>query len=113
MDEIKKQTNFEINQVISQPYKYGFKTEIEREIFPVGINENIIRLISEKKKEPQFLLEYRLKAYKKWIQMKTPEWANLDINLINYQVRQLLIDYYSNCEKTYIDGMEKIVTDKI
>jgi Fe-S cluster assembly protein SufB len=91
MDEIKKQTNFEINQVISQPYKYGFKTEIEREGFPIGINENIIRLISEKKKEPTFLLNYRLKAYKKWLQMKTPEWANLDIHQINYQD----ITYYS------------------
>ena len=91
MDEIKKQTNFEINQVISQPYKYGFKTEIEREVFPVGINENIIKLISEKKKEPAFLLNYRLKAYKKWLQMKTPEWANLEINNINYQD----ITYYS------------------
>ena len=85
MDEIKKQTNFEINQVISQPYKYGFKTEIEREVFPVGINENIVKLISEKKKEPAFLLNYRLKAYKKWLQMKTPEWANLEIKNINYQ----------------------------
>jgi Fe-S cluster assembly protein SufB len=91
MDEIKKQTNFEINQVISQPYKYGFKTDIEREGFPVGINENIIRLISEKKKEPTFLLNYRLKAYKKWLQMKTPQWANLEINPINYQD----ITYYS------------------
>lgn len=91
MDEIKKQTNFEINQVISQPYKYGFTTQIEREIFPIGINEDIIRLISEKKNEPKFLLDYRLKAYKKWVQMKTPEWANLEINPINYQD----ITYYS------------------
>jgi len=91
MDEIKKQTNFEINQVISQPYKYGFKTDIEREGFPVGINENIIRLISEKKKEPTFLLNYRLKAYKKWLQMKTPQWANLEIKPINYQD----LTYYS------------------
>ena len=91
MNENKIKTNLEITQVLNEPYKYGFKTEIEREIFPVGINENIIRLISEKKKEPQFLLEYRLKAYKKWIQMKTPEWANLDINSINYQD----ITYYS------------------
>ena len=91
MNEIKKQTNFEINQVISQPYKYGFKTDIEREGFPVGINENIIRLISEKKKEPTFLLNYRLKAYKKWLQMKTPQWANLEIKPINYQD----LTYYS------------------
>ncbi len=91
MDEVKKQTNFEINQVISQPYKYGFKTDIEKELFPVGLNENIIRLISEKKKEPTFLLDYRLKAYKKWVQMQSPEWANLEIHPINYQN----ITYYS------------------
>jgi Fe-S cluster assembly protein SufB len=91
MDEIKKQTNFEINQVISQPYKYGFKTDVEKELFPIGINENIIKLISEKKKEPKFLLDYRLKAYKKWVQMKSPDWANLKIDPVNYQN----ITYYS------------------
>jgi Fe-S cluster assembly protein SufB len=91
MDEIKKQTNFEINQVISQPYKYGFTTDIENESFPYGINEEIVKLISLKKNEPQFLLDFRLKSYKKWLQMNSPDWCNLKIEKINYND----IIYYS------------------
>jgi Fe-S cluster assembly protein SufB len=66
MNDSKNQTSFEIKQVISQPYKYGFQTKIETETFPPGINENIVELISTKKEEPEFLLNFRLKAYKKW-----------------------------------------------
>ena len=91
MNDSKNQTSFEIKQVISQPYKYGFQTKIETETFPPGINENIVELISTKKEEPEFLLNFRLKAYKKWKQMKFPEWANLNINAINYDN----ITYYS------------------
>ena len=91
MNEKKNQTNFEINQVINQPYKYGFQTKIETEQFPVGINENIIHLISEKKEEPPFLLNFRLKAYKKWKEMEFPLWANLSINEMDYNE----ITYYS------------------
>ena len=66
MDDLKKETNFEINQVINKSYKYGFVTNIEKEDFPSGIDENIVKLISTKKNEPKFLLEFRLKAYQKW-----------------------------------------------
>ena len=54
MDENKKQTNFEINQVINEPYKYGFQTKIEKESFPSGLSEEIINLLSSKKNEPKF-----------------------------------------------------------
>jgi len=91
MNEIKNKTNFEINQVINEPYKYGFKTNIEKEEFPIGLNEEIINLISIKKNEPEFLKKFRLMAFKKWLKMKTPEWANLAINPINYNE----ITYYS------------------
>jgi Fe-S cluster assembly protein SufB len=91
MNDKKNQANFELNQVLNQPYKYGFQTEIERETFPLGINEDIIKLISNKKNEPLFLLNFRLKAYKKWTQMKSPIWANLAISSIPYQE----IKYYS------------------
>jgi Fe-S cluster assembly protein SufB len=91
MNDKKNQTNFEINQVINQPYKYGFQTKIESEQFPIGINENIIRLISKKKEEPSFLLNFRLKAYKKWKEMEFPSWANLNINEMDYNQ----ITYYS------------------
>ena len=91
MNELKNQTNFEINQVINQPYKYGFQTTIEKEDFPKGLNEEIIKLISEKKKEPEFLKSFRLKAYKKWTNLNFPNWANLIINSIDYND----ITYYS------------------
>ena len=74
MDENKKQTNFEINQVINEPYKYGFQTKIEKESFPSGLSEEIINLLSSKKNEPKFLLDFRLKSYKKWLKMKAPNW---------------------------------------
>jgi Fe-S cluster assembly protein SufB len=91
MDEGKKQTNFEITQVLNEPYKYGFQTNVEKEEFPVGLNEEIIKLLSFKKDEPEFLLSFRLKAYAKWLKLKSPDWANLKINDIDYNK----ITYYS------------------
>merc|ERR1712045_536977 len=72
-------------------YKYGFSTKIEKDIIEKGLNEHVIKLISQKKDEPKFLLEFRLKAYKKWQQMKCPEWAHIKFSEINYQD----IIYYS------------------
>lgn len=95
MSEKKKQTNFEINQVISQPYKYGFTTKIKKEKFPSGLNEQIIHLISKKKKEPSFLKNYRLKAYNKWTTMQLPQWANLEIKEILFNQ----ITYFSIPQK--------------
>jgi len=91
MNDTKKKTNLEINQVINQPYKYGFETQIEKEEFPIGMNEDILKLLSEKKKEPPFLLQFRLKAYKKWKEMTFPTWANLTIGSIAYDQMK----YYS------------------
>jgi Fe-S cluster assembly protein SufB len=91
MNDTKKKTNLEINQVINQPYKYGFETKIEKEEFPIGMNEDILKLLSEKKKEPPFLLQFRLKAYKKWKEMTFPTWANLTIGSIAYDQMK----YYS------------------
>ena len=95
MNENKNQTNFEIKQVINQPYKYGFQTNIQSEKFPCGINEEIIKLISKNKKEPKFLLNFRLKAYKKWKEMNFPEWANISIKTIDFNK----ITYYSRPKK--------------
>lgn len=91
MNDLKNQTNLEIKEVLNQPYKYGFQTEIEKEEFPKGINEDIIHEISNKKDEPEFLRNFRLKGYQKWKEMKFPNWANLDINSINFDQ----ITYYS------------------
>lgn len=66
-------------------YKYGFTTDIETETAPKGLNEDTIRFISEKKNEPSFMLDFRLKAYEKWKAMKEPHWAHLNYPKINYQ----------------------------
>ncbi|HOS70924.1 MAG TPA: Fe-S cluster assembly protein SufB [Bacteroidales bacterium] len=74
-----------LNDVTSGEYKYGFYSDIEIEKIPKGLNENTIRIISEKKGEPGWLLEFRLKAFRRWQTMKMPEWANLTIPEIDYQ----------------------------
>lgn len=74
-----------LDEVTSGEYKYGFVTDIEAESIAKGLNEDVIRLISSKKNEPEWLLEFRLNAYRHWLIMKMPEWAHLDIPEINYQ----------------------------
>ena len=69
----------------TQEYKYGFVTDIETEKAPIGLSEDIIRLISSKKNEPNWLLEYRLKAYNAWLTMKEPEWAHVNYPKVNFQ----------------------------
>ena len=66
-------------------YKYGFETDIEQDLIPKGLSEDIIRLISEKKNEPDWMLEYRLKAYRHWLTMTEPEWAHLKYPKIDFQ----------------------------
>ncbi len=68
-----------------QEYKYGFTVDIEADQLPPGLNEEIVRAISHKKGEPEYMLEWRLKAYEKWLSMKEPEWAFLDYEPVNYQ----------------------------
>ena len=80
-----------IDKVIDQEYEYGFTTDIEQETIPPGLNEDVIRLISSKKNEPKWLLEWRLKAYKQWLKMDEPDWSKLNYSEINFQA----ISYYS------------------
>ena len=81
----------EIQAFTEQEYKYGFVTDIETDSVPAGLNEDVIRLISAKKQEPQFMLEWRLKAYRNWVKMREPDWANVRYPAIDYQG----IVYYS------------------
>lgn len=74
-----------IDEVTSSEYKYGFISNIEIEEFPKGINEEIIKKISKRKQEPQWLLDFRLKSYYQWIEMEEPTWAHLDYKKPNYQ----------------------------
>ena len=66
-----------LENLVNQPYQHGFVTAIEAETAPKGLNEDIIRLISSKKGEPEWLLEFRLKAYQHWLTMTPPQWANV------------------------------------
>lgn len=83
--------NTSITKLVNVPYKYGFSTKIEKEDFPIGINENIIELICEKKNEPDFMKKFRLRSYSRWKNMTCPEWALINYKKINYQD----IKYYS------------------
>src|SRR5438445_7083079 len=80
-----------IEQLANQEYKYGFVTDIESDVAPPGLNEDIVRLISTTKNEPEWLLEWRLKALRHWLTMKEPAWANVHYKPIDYQA----IRYYS------------------
>lgn len=80
-----------VRSLVSEPYKYGFTTDIEADTIPRGLSEDTVRLISAKKEEPDFMLEFRLKAYRKWLTMAEPDWANVGYPAINYQD----IIYYS------------------
>ena len=75
----------EIEKRINEDYKWGFETNIEMEEFPKGLNEDIVRLISKKNNEPEWLLDFRLNAYKKWLTMKMPDWTYFKIPDIDFQ----------------------------
>jgi Fe-S cluster assembly protein SufB len=74
-----------VETLVNKEYKYGFVTDIESDIAPRGLNEDIIRLISSKKGEPEWLLEWRLRAYRGWLKMVEPHWANVKYDPIDYQ----------------------------
>lgn len=80
-----------LDKVTNEEYKYGFYTDIETEILDVGLNEDVVRFISNKKGEPQWMLDFRLKAFRNWLKMEKPNWAYLKIPPIDYQS----ISYYA------------------
>ena len=80
-----------VEALATQEYKYGFYTDVEADLIPPGLNEDIIRLISAKKNEPAWMLEWRLKSYRHWLTMTEPKWANIKFGPIDYQT----IHYYS------------------
>src|SRR6516225_4152101 len=84
-----------IEQLANREYKYGFVTDVETETIPKGLSEDIVRLISQKKNEPDWLLEWRLKAYRLWLTMKEPTWGNVKYGPIDFQD----IIYYSAPKK--------------
>ena len=72
-------------ELTNREYKAGFVTDIESETIPAGLSEDVVRLISSKKNEPEWLLEWRLKAYRHWLKMQEPTWAMVKYPKINYQ----------------------------
>ncbi len=84
-----------VKTLVNQPYKYGFVTDIETESIPRGLSEDVVRLISTKKNEPEFMLEFRLKAYRQWLKMSEPDWPHVEYPAIDYQN----IVYYSAPKK--------------
>lgn len=93
----------EIEHLISQDYKQGFVTELEVDTFPPGLDEEVITKLSKVKNEPEFMLEYRLKAFRHWQTMNEPDWAQLNIDPIDYQA----ISYYS-APKNKDDGPKSL-----
>ncbi|MGW8183282.1 MAG: Fe-S cluster assembly protein SufB, partial [Burkholderiales bacterium] len=87
-----------------QPYQHGFVTDIEAKTAPRGLNEDIIRLISAKKKEPEWLLEFRLKAYRHWLEMEEPRWPNVKYPKIDFQN----IIYYSAPKPKKLKSMDEV-----
>ena len=105
INQSNKTLNTNITKLVNQPYKYGFSTIIEKDIIEKGLSENVIRLISQKKKEPKFLLEFRLKAYKRWVQMRYPEWAQLKFSEIDYQD---IIYYSAPKQKNELKSLDEV-----
>ena len=87
-----KNSNEFVRQVAEQKYEFGFTTDVQTEIIEKGLNEDIVRLISAKKNEPEWLLEFRLKAFRHWLTMKQPDWAHVTLPEIDFQG----ISYYAD-----------------
>ncbi len=93
----------QLNELIGREYRHGFYTTLESDTVPRGLNEDIIRMISVRKSEPEFMLEWRLKAYRHWLTMTEPRWANIHYPVIDYQN----IFYYS-APKSEKDGQHSL-----
>ncbi len=95
----------EIEELANREYKYGFVTEIDSETFKPGLNEDVIRALSEKKEEPEWMLEWRLKAYRQWLKMVEPKWPNVNYPPVDFQE----ISYYSAPkQKKKLNSMDEV-----
>ena len=101
-ENIDKKSDDILSEVTSSDYKYGFETKVETEFIGKGLSEDVVRIISQKKEEPEWLLEFRLKAYRHWLTLDMPKWAHLNVPEIDYQD----IVYYA-APKTAVDNEKK------
>lgn len=93
------------DNLLADDYKYGFYTDIETEEFPKGLNEDIIRLLSRKKQEPEWLLDFRLKAYHQWLKIPRPQWAKLELPNIDFQA---LYYYAAPKKKPTLESLDQV-----
>ncbi len=94
-----------VSEALDNEYKYGFVTDVESDTFAKGLSEEVVRAISKKKKEPEFMLNFRLKAYEKWLTMKEPVWPNVQYPPIDFQN----ISYYSEPkQKKKLDSLDEV-----
>ncbi len=100
----KEKEDIILSDTLNKKYEYGFVTNIDQETLPPGLNEDVIRIISQKKEEPNWLLEWRLKAYEKWKKMKSPKWAELNIPEIDYNA----ISYFSAPKKKTYKSLDEV-----
>jgi len=94
-----------LDEVTTNEYKYGFVTDIDTELAPKGLNEDIVRLISAKKNEPEWMLEYRLKAYRHWLTLKEPDWAHVSYPKIDFQE---IIYYAAPRKKKELESLDEV-----
>lgn len=106
---MKKKSNNIFRKIADKAYEYGFVSNIKTEIIDKGLNEDVIRLISSKKNEPQWMLEFRLQAYRHWLTLETPRWAHLDIPPIDYQA----ISYYADPTKKSKEKQNKEIDPEL
>src|SRR6201996_9623367 len=102
-DEIDRDTVAAVEQL--EKYKHGFVTDIEQEFAPKGLNADIVRFISEKKGEPQWMLDWRLDAFERWLAMEEPNWAKVDYPKIDYQD---LYYYAAPKKKAELDSLDEV-----
>jgi len=94
-----------VKTLVNQPYKYGFVTDIEADTIPKGLSEDVVRIISAKKNEPEFMLEFRLRAYRQWLKMTEPTWPHVIYPPINYQD---IIYYSAPKQKKKLNSIEEV-----
>ena len=103
------ESNEYVRKVAEEKYKYGFTTDVHTEIIDKGLNEDVIRLISSKKEEPEWLLEFRLQAYRYWLTQEEPKWGHLQMPEIDYQA----ISYYADPTKKKDDNGKKEIDPEL
>ncbi|MFV0553526.1 MAG: Fe-S cluster assembly protein SufB, partial [Mangrovibacterium sp.] len=94
-----------LHEVASKEYEYGFTTDLEMDVIPKGLSEEVVRMISAKKNEPEFMLNFRLNAYRRWLEMEMPDWAYLKIPPIDFQD---IIYYAAPKKKVQYESLDEV-----